>query len=251
MHTRIDLMLCGRPEEECNGMVRLLMNKIRDLEEIGNYFNPSSELSLLNRQACGTPFKASEMLFQAVWESLDYGKQTNGCFDVTIDSPNYDRDMPQSVRMDIANATITFDRPDIRINLSGFLKGYALEVVRTILERFHLKDALINIGNSSVLALGNHPQTEGWQVGVELNGQMLKEVTLVNECLTTSGNDHAGRKHIRSPYTGEYVEGVRGVSVITRLATEGEALSTALLVASPQQREEILNYFPAAVVYDL
>ncbi|MCD7935843.1 MAG: FAD:protein FMN transferase [Tannerellaceae bacterium] len=250
MHTRVDIVLCNRSEEECKGIGTVIYNAIRQLEQAGNYFNPSGELALLNNQLPGTPLVVSELLFSAIWESLDYGKLTAGCFDVTIESDSHTPETAKAVCMDIEHSAISFDKPGIRINLSGFLKGYALENIRTILERFHIKDALINMGNSSVLALGNHPCAEGWKIGIDLNGQTNREVTLFNECLTTSGNESTGRKHIRSPYTGKYVEGVRGVSVVTRRATEGEALSTALFVASPQQRESILKNF-SAIVYDI
>ncbi len=59
-------------------------------------------------------------------------------------------------------------------------KGYALETIKSILNECVIENALINMGNSSVLALGNHPVGTGWKVN---------NILLHNECLTTSGND--------------------------------------------------------------
>lgn len=50
------------------------------------------------------------------------------------------------------------------INLSGFLKGYALEKIRELLQQYEIENALVNMGNSSVLALGHHPLADGWKV---------------------------------------------------------------------------------------
>ncbi len=55
-------------------------------------------------------------------------------------------------------------QPGVTINLSGFLKGYALEKTRKLLQHYEVKDALINMGNSSVLLFGHHPLA-GWMEG--------------------------------------------------------------------------------------
>ncbi|MCD8177351.1 MAG: FAD:protein FMN transferase [Tannerellaceae bacterium] len=250
MHTRIDIMLCDRTETESKETGKLVYDEIRQLECAGNYFDPASELYQLNQKGYPGPVTVSRPLFAAIWECLDYYRSTAGCFDITIHSSNHHPEMIQGVHTDIAKSAISFNSPDLKLNLSGFLKGYVLEVVRCLLNRYHIKNALVNIGNSSVLAMGNHPLYEGWKVGIDFNGKQQREVTLFDECLTTSGNDSAERIHIRSPHSGKYMEGVKGVSVVTRQATEGEVLSTALCVASPAQREQILKNIPA-VVYDL
>ncbi|MCD8043630.1 MAG: FAD:protein FMN transferase [Tannerellaceae bacterium] len=249
MHTRIDIILCDRAEAECKDIGKLIYDKIRHLEKVGNYFEPTSELYQLNQKAYPGPVTVTRHLFSAIWESRDYYRATEGCFDITIHSHNHHPDMIQGIQADIARSAISFDSPDLKINLSGLLKGYALESVRYILNRYHIRNALINIGNSSVMAVGNHPLYEGWKVGIDFNGKQDKEVTLFDECLTTSGNNSAERIHIRSPHSGEYMEGVKGVSVVTKLATDGEALSTALFVASPEQRESILKNFIFREIY--
>ena len=77
-----------------------------------------------------------------------------GCFDVTIHSADYNQDTIQSVVFNITSEEQSsfFRQPGITINLSGFLKGYALEKTGTLLQHYEVKDALINMGNSSVLA---------------------------------------------------------------------------------------------------
>lgn len=51
------------------------------------------------------------------------------------------------------------------------------------------------MGNSSILALGNHPVGSGWKIN---------DILLHNECLTTSGNDSPSRRHIVSPQNGNW-----------------------------------------------
>ena len=141
------------------------------------------------------------------------------------------------------------------INLSGFLKGYALEKTRKLLQYYEVKDALINMGNSSVLALGHHPLADGWKVNfgqsAVTQAKEWPEIFLKNECLTTSGNDSHERKHIIDPQTGKLIEGKREVAVVTANGAVGEVLSTSLFVADARQRELLKVEFCPRLILDL
>ena len=128
---------------------------------------------------------------------------------------------------------------------------------RQILNTCCIENALINMGNSSVLALGDHPAGTGWKVnfGNRLETDkigMKQSVLLCNECLTTSGNESDGRKHIISPHDASFVEGIKQIAVVTKNGAVGEILSTALFAASPEQREALLvNLRPLLIDYFL
>ena len=251
MHTRIDLILCDKEEKELKAIAARIYDNMLALEETANYFNPRSELSEINAKAFDEAVAVSPSLFTMIWQCLDYNKMTLGYFDITVKSDHHTPDMPGTILLDIENSSIRYQQSGTRIDLSGYLKGYALEAVKRILDDFHIANALINIGNSSVFALGNHPHGDGWKISHSFPGDRTKEpICLRDQCLTTSGNDTTDRKHLISPYTGTYVEGVGGVSVLTKQATAGEALSTALAVAPLEQRSQILENFEATA-YEL
>lgn len=105
------------------------------------------------------------------------------------------------------------------------------------------------MGNSSVLALGNHPAGTGWKVNFGNQSETEKtgesqSILLYNECLTTSGNESEGRRHIISPQNGNFVEGLRQIAVVTKNGAVGEILSTALFAAGPEQRENVACQSP-------
>jgi thiamine biosynthesis lipoprotein len=227
MHTRIDLLLYGKPEEELRRMIAIVSEALHQLEAVANFFNPSSELAQLNAIAHLKPVSVSPELFGMLSLCRTYHDQTGGCFDIAIRSDNYQSDTFRSVVLDEANRTVYFDRQGLRIDLSGFVKGYALDKIKEILQHHGISNALVNIGNSSIMALGNHPNGEGWKITVASTG---KEYLLNNECLTTSGNETSERKHIICPQTGKYMEGQGMVSVVTAGGAEGEALATAAFI---------------------
>ena len=91
---------------------------------------------------------------------IDCYTRTDGCFDVTVHSDCHTQESVHTVRLSPGEQTLFFSRPGVTINLSGFLKGYALEKIRPLLRQFGVDNALVNMGNSSVLALGCQPQAK-------------------------------------------------------------------------------------------
>lgn len=206
MHSRVDIALVsGLDEAVLVGVVERMQVRIAEIERVGNCFDPYSELSRLNRDEVARE-DVSEELARILSLCDEWKAKTAGLFDVAYSGT---------------------------INLSGFLKGYALDEVRPIIEEAGIADALINLGNSSILALGCQPgYTDGWHISA-LNSSPPSDgagETLHNQCLTTSGNDTADRCHIVNPITGQLIKGLRQVSVITYSGAEGEVMATVKFI---------------------
>lgn len=166
MHTRVDIILCGRQGEDILlSVVDAVYKMLCRLEKMANYYDADSELAYLNRTASTHPQQVSHELYDMLTFCVDCYIRTAGCFDVTIHSADYTPNLIRSVQLSPQEHTLLFLQPGVTINLSGFLKGYALEKTRKLLQYYEVKDALINMGNSSVLALGHHPLADGWKVG--------------------------------------------------------------------------------------
>lgn len=278
MHTRVDIIIyCNRSEDELMTAINEIYVTMRHIESLGNYYNRESELAYVNRYAARVPVDITKPLYDIFALCLEYNKKTLGCFDFTVHSKNYNSDTISYVYLTPDYPSIFFRRKGITINLSGFLKGYALDRIRDLLEDYEIENALVNIGNSSILALGNHPVGEGWKVSFEnktsvsekkssitkrklnalqnqvnvLDNDCSPEIILHNECLTTSGNDTPDRKHIICPQTGELLEGKRQIAVVTPSGAIGEILSTSLFVANEEQREAIIAGCQPLKIFDL
>lgn len=226
------------------------------IEKTVNYYDSESELSQVNRIASIQPVSISRLLYTMISFCLKHHEETLGCFDITINSDNYNQDTIHSICLSAEENTLFFRKKGITIDLSGFAKGHALEKIREILQVHRIENALINMGNSSVLAMGNHPHGKGWKVdfGNQANiAESIQNPTLFlhDECLTTSGNDTPTRKHIVSPHSGNLIDGVKQVAVVTDDGAVGEILSTCLFVANQEQRDILIKRFRLKTVIDL
>lgn len=233
LHTRVDLLLLGSlSESEFEAAEAAVRSELLAVEKMGNRFDPDSELSRAVHASVLTPSLSpafggpsaeapspllSPALFNLLARCLQAHRETGGLFDITVNSPDFIPGLINSVELipdsGSRSGYLRLHNPSIILDLSGILKGYALERLRPLLPEYGITDALINLGNSSILSLGQNPSDIP-------SGQ----------CLTTSGNATADRRHIRNPLTGEYVTGQHTVSVTTPDAIDGEILATTRFI---------------------
>ncbi len=137
--------------------------------------------------------------------------------------------------------TASASRP-LCIDLGGMAKGTALEQARAALAQHGIRNALIDIGGSSQLAIGQKGASP-WVIGLKdpRADRVIARLTLrPGEAASTSGDYERGftsdgrrYHHILDPGTGEPTTGSASV---TALAMDGEladAATTALMVAGP------------------
>jgi thiamine biosynthesis lipoprotein len=245
MFTRVDIAFYDdNSSENLVRIVERIESEISKIEAFANRFDPNSELSSVNENAFNKELTVSAELFEILTECLDYNTKTFGYFDNTVNSQNGFRNGAKAVLLNEKNISVSFLHPDVRIDLSGFIKGYALRSVMEILITENIENALISIGNSSVFAKGNHPFGRGWKVAVP---DTTNECVLYNECLTTSGNKEHTKWCVLNPITGD-VPMKQAVSVITADPAVGEVLSTVAYIAENETSALIFQEFDAKVL---
>lgn len=209
MHTRVDLLLRKKDTApssllETAEAVRALLLR---LEQAGNRFESDSEISRLCKASVGMPVKLSDDLFDMLRLALHYYGVTGGLFDIAVNTPEHTPETIKDMELSDAERTCSLHRTGMVLDLSGFIKGYALDRVKPLLAEHGITDALVSLGNSSIMAMGDVPGN------------------VKDGCLTTSGNDTADRRHIINPLTGEYVCGQGSAQVRTASGAEGEVMA--------------------------
>ncbi|MGN0068673.1 MAG: FAD:protein FMN transferase [Prevotella sp.] len=247
MHTRIDMAFTGkRTEQQFADTAQSVRQRIIDIEHMGNCFDADSELARLNAATEHENIPVSQELHGLLSVCIQFNRLTLQLFDITATSKPFLPGTIDSLRAE-KGFTIRKECTGISINLSGILKGYALEQIRPLLTERQIDNALVNMGNSSVMAIGNMKGTDGWNVSFPGSDRIF---CLHDQCLTTSGNETTERRHIIDPRNGKMAEGRRCVAIVNRNATEGEALSTALFLADDKERDTIMRNFHIDTIAD-
>jgi FAD:protein FMN transferase len=238
-------------------------------------FSETSELSALNRSA-GSRFQASPELFSVVELTRRFFHLTRGLFDPSIlpdlKRAGYDRSMdllremnplplfetlltnehPSFSEMDLDGSDHTIHLPSgMALDLGGIAKGWIAEQAAMILSGYAAACAVDAGGDMFLVGLPDG--MERWPVALEDPLQPENTLTTLNvspgaiatSTVTKRVWQQAGknRHHIIDPRTGEpAVSEWISVTVIAPHAYEAEVFAKALLIAGPQEAEEIVRH---------
>ena len=243
MHTRMEIVLPRLEESVAQSVVRDVEQRVSELERLMNRFDNASPLAMVNAVAATQAVELDGELFMALELCEVFRRGTGGYFDVAA------AEQPRSgaaYLLDGKSHTVRLASADVKIDLGGFAKGFALEQVCRMLRESGVESGVVNFGNSSIAALGHHPYGKWWPIGVanrKCAGAVAGEFRLCDSALSVSGRAESGEYHILNPHTGLRVAGEELVAVEGRSALVAEVLSTALYAAPHNQRAEIMGQY--------
>jgi thiamine biosynthesis lipoprotein len=254
MGSAYSLVLYGEDRARLEAASEDAFEEVRRLDRVLSNYRPESEWSRVNREAASRPVKVSAELFQLLSACVEYSRQSDGAFDISVGPlmkvwgfykgtghlPRRDEVTDalgkvgyRNIQLDAGNKTVRFARAGVELDPGGIGKGYAVDRMVDVLRRDGIRAALVSASGSSIYALGAPPGEAGWKVGIrdpKDETKVVTEVSLKNESMSTSGNYEKffraeGKlySHIMDPRTGYPSEGMLSASVITPLTLDSEA----------------------------
>lgn len=135
---------------------------------------------------------------------------------------------------------------DVRLDLSGIAKGYAVDCVSAVLAAHGVAHSLVEIGGEFV-GRGMRPDGDPWWVELETPGALARpiRVALHQLAVATSG-DYVRGRHTIDARSGYPVSHTLAVSVIHGSAMAADAWATALGVAGPAHLEALAAHYGLA-----
>jgi thiamine biosynthesis lipoprotein len=260
------IVLYSANETNAQAAAQAAFDRVAALNQVLSDYDPDSELNqVCHNTAPGQPAPVSPDLWLMLERSHNLSRRSDGAFDATIgplvnlwrrsrrrlELPPADllqearaRVGWQHLQLDPRRRTVTFLRPDMRLDFGGIAKGYAADEALAVLRRHGIPHALVAAAGD-VTAGEPPPGQTGWRVeiGAADHPQALppRIVWLQNGSVSTSGDifqrlEIGGRRysHIVDPRTGI---GLTDHSLVTILAGDGttaDSLATAVSVLGPQ-----------------
>ncbi len=242
--------------------------EIERIDRVFTDYNDSSAVGLINIAKPGEIATLPEVA-RLIKRSLELSVVTGGAFDITVgglmqlwgfkDEAMHipDIDSLERVRtnvgwknLTIVNESVVRKKTDLKIDLGGIAKGYAVDRAWKVLDGMGLESFLINAGGE-IRCKG-----DGWTAGIQDPtdpGQMKAVIAPDNKAVATSGDyqnyfEVEGTRycHIFDPSTGFPAGKVASVTVLADDVATADALSTALFVAGLEKSTEIMNKFPGS-----
>ena len=260
MGTIAEIKLYGNPES-AKSAAEAIRNEFLAVEKACNRFDIESELSKLNGSAASEPFKCGDLLWNVLVESKRFYELTGGSFDVTVTPlmelwgfyrkrnslPSADEIKEaqkhvglDKVIFDTVNHTLKFSDSDIKIDLGGIAKGYAVDCAASAAIGKGINCGTINLGGNVRCLQRPPPGKTKYTVGIRdpFNKDRIDgAVQVIDSSIATSGNyekyvtiNGAKYTHIMDPETASPVQGMIAVTVVTPKGVDSDGLSTSVFI---------------------
>lgn len=277
MGTVLEISLYARSRASGLRTLERLFRRAAELEAVFSHFDPTSDLSALNRGAETGPSRLRPVhpdLARILARSVGLSRRTGGAFDVTIGplvelwteaartgrlptrralAETRGRVGSEQLRVEEEGSRAAI-AAGTRVNLSAVAKGHALDLLVGMLADAPVSGALLDFGGSSLHAVGAPPGHDGWRVLLRgASDDFAGVVVLRDRALSVSnavGQSSwiAGRRygHVIDPRTGQPLESERLAAVVATSGALAEALSTAFLILDEGERARALRATPRA-----
>jgi FAD:protein FMN transferase len=277
MATRFEIVLHGDDATALRAAGEEALDEITRLESQLSLYRPTSEVARINARAAFEPVRVTPVVFNLLKRARDLSEKCDGAFDITIaplvrcwgfmggrgHSPAREQLAAargcigmSHVHFDEERQTVRFDREGVMIDLGAIGKGFAIDRAAALLRDEGVESALIHGGTSTVYAIGKPMDADVWKVAIAdafgaLGSGNLPTITLRDEALSVSAvwgrsfeKDGKILGHVIDPRSGEPCQGAQLAAVVTKSATDSDALSTALLVLGADGETILKRNFP-------
>lgn len=268
MGTEIRVKLWAESKRQADSAMTSVIDEMHRIDHLMSSYDRTSELSRVNQNATNKEVETDPELFSLISKALEFSGLTHGAFDITYASIGYLYDYRQGKRPDkqsikerIAainyhhvmlntnNNGVKFAHKNVRIDLGGIAKGYAVDKAIGLLKDQGIEHAMVTAGGDTRV-LGDH-RGRPWSIAIQdprNSNKTVARIPLQAEAISTSGDyerffDEEGIRyhHIINPQTGDSVRKVRSVSIIGPQSVTTDALSTSVFVMGVESGMNLIN----------
>ncbi|MFA5423072.1 MAG: FAD:protein FMN transferase [Phycisphaerae bacterium] len=272
MGTFARVVAVGRHRDISQRAIDRALEQIRYIETIANVHDANSEISKINSLARLEPVKVSDDMFEILKASIDYGRLTNGAFDVAVGPLVYmwqkagEANQPpdanqlsamlkevdyQKLYLNPVDRTVQFGADGMKLDLGGIAKGYAIDRAIEAMKDVGAFGGMVDIGGD-IRCFGTPANAaRNWIIGLQdpaANNRNIIVLKLDDLAVATSGDYRrfvlvGGKKHshIIDSHTGQSAEQLSSVSVIAPKGVDADALATAVSVMGTDEGLKLIE----------
>ncbi len=230
-----------------------------------------SDIYRINENA-GNAVSVSRETSSWISRCIDFSVDSEGAFDITVGKISQlwnfgseKKNVPSKAEIDallknvgykhilVNSTTVEIDKGQA-IDLGAVGKGIACDVIRDILNKYDIKEAVVSVGGS-LLIYGDKIN-----VGIidpDDDSKYLATIKIKNKCVSTSGDyerffekDGVKYHHIIDPTDGYPAStDLRSVTVVCDSGLDSDALSTACFVLGYRKSLTLLEKYNAQAVF--
>lgn len=251
-------------------------DRIEEFDKMLSINKENTEVDKLNEKSGVEKVKVNDDIYKLIDKSINYSKLTGGAFDVTIGPvvklwnigldtarvPTKDeitKALPligyKNIELDSDSKTVYLKNKGMVLDFGAIAKGYIADEVAEVLRNSGVKKAIIDLGGN-IYALGSNKEDKPWKIGIQdpdlERNEIIGYIYSSNKSVVTSGiyerfleKDGVKYHHILSPFNGyPYDNEIMGVTIISDLSIDGDALSTSTFALGLNEGLKFINSVP-------
>lgn len=269
MGTTYNITLVAPPDGiDLESLQVLIQDRLEHVDKLASTYRSDSELSRFNAEASTDWVRVLPEFCRMVSAANDISFMTQGAFDITVGPlvnlwgfgpQNREGELPTAEEVAVAKAHVGYQQletdcdhsvmrkssANIYIDLSGWAKGYAVDLISKLLDAQKLQNYLVEIGGELRLK-GHNAARKKFSIAIEkplLNNEIAHDIVMLSDTSVATSGDYRnffeedGRRysHTIDPRTGYPVNHtLTGVTVVSTQSAYADAVATAFLVLGPE-----------------
>ena len=261
--------------------IEAAFEQLHSVELLMSTYRDDSETGKINHSAAKEPVRVSKSTFEVLQKALEFSKLSDGAFDITVGalsdlwrSAAEANSVPSDAELDEARSVVGYEKlildgndmsvrfavDGMKLDAGGIAKGYAIDRAVEAMQRCGAIGGMVDVGGD-IRCFGAPPRgKKRWLIGVQdpsetetvINtGRYLLVLKLTDAAVATSGHYRRftlikGKKysHIIDTETGSGSDGLASVTIISKNATEADALATAVSVMGREKGLALIETIP-------
>jgi thiamine biosynthesis lipoprotein len=240
---------------------------VAEVHRLMSFHEADSDVSRLNREAHLRPVVVHDWTYQVLQAAIVLNRRSAGVFDIAVAPvlqakgwlPRFDGDAaiagapPREGIELLAGSAVRFRDNQVRIDLGGIAKGFAVDRARDALCRRGVTGGIVNAGGDLVV-IGNAPQTVHVRDPRDPR-RLMCSITLANEALASTARrfdpfESAGTDEtaVIDPATSSPATALAGVTVRAPSCMIADALTKVVMIAGTDAGELLSHYDAGALL---
>lgn len=267
--TFVEISVPDTAEKEADAVIDEAFEAITKVHRLMSFHEVDSDVSRLNREASVRPVSVHPWTLKVLKTAIELHDCSSGAFDMSIAPVLQELGLlpghggggsVPSIEAPSGNAfevlphnQIRFRHPDIRIDLGGIAKGFAVDRAIEILQGRGIEGGVVNAGGD-LAAFGPISHQVCIRNPNDPNGSMCP-VRLSNEALASTGLRHDPFCSARTldcavidPRSRAQVEAIRGATVRARSCMIADALTKVAMIAGESAAAALRHYDASALL---
>jgi thiamine biosynthesis lipoprotein len=238
MATYFQVRIANQDKPYAGQAAQAALDLLDGLEARLSRFRPNSDIAQIAHLASGEKMRLSEPAFACLQIAKQMEEATHSAFCPTPTALKTRQSLPRWELLPEEHAILCVSGP-LEFDLGAIGKGFALDRMGELLRQWDCPSFVLIAGGSSILAGDQPADAPGWSCGLGEDDSshrfLLTQASLSGSGLAVKG------AHILDPRTGRPALRQNRAWVLADTAAESDALSTACMVLSEPELEELLD----------